>query len=123
VIEPRHKFESVVKELREGLQSGSIVLDRATPAPPPDADPLVVGPGSIVAAGAPSEFVTVSLDDLLMTIAKVVQDGYAEISLNTATDEKVLVRLDRQGGIVRVDGRDTEARSGRLGQRSLGGVS
>ena len=123
MIEPRHKFESVVKELREGLQSGSIVLDRATPAPPPDADPLVVGPGSIVAAGAPSEFVTVSLDDLLTTIAKVVQDGYAEISLNTATDEKVRVQLDRQGRVILLDRRDPEGRSGRQGQRSLGGAS
>lgn len=35
MIEPRHRFESVIEELREGLQSGSVVLDSADPAPSP----------------------------------------------------------------------------------------
>ena len=60
MIEPKHKFESVVKELREGLQSGSIVLDGAEPV----RSPMSRSPARI-------------LSEVFMATSKTTKDSFA----------------------------------------------
>ena len=64
MIEPRHKFESVVKELREGLQSGTIVLDRTEPAPAPMSRNIAIILGEVFMATSKTTKDSFTLENL-----------------------------------------------------------